>query len=92
MAYSALSHLDCARCGTGHDADQVRGTCSCGSPLLARYDLQQVAGQASPRDVAGRPADLWRYHELLPVRAAARVVSLGEGMTPLLPMPTIGHA
>jgi threonine synthase len=92
MAYSALSHLDCARCGTGHDADQVQGTCSCGSPLLARYDLQQVARQASPRDVAGRPADLWRYHELLPVRAAARVVSLGEGMTPLLPMPRLGQA
>jgi threonine synthase len=92
MPYSALSHLDCPRCGIGHDADQVQGTCSCGSPLLARYDLRQVASQASPRDIAGRPPDLWRYHELLPVRAAARVVSLGEGMTPLLPMPKIGRA
>ena len=92
MPYSALSHLDCPRCGIRHDADRVQGTCSCGSPLLARYDLRQVASQASPRDIAGRPPDLWRYHELLPVRAAARVVSLGEGMTPLLPMPRIGRA
>jgi threonine synthase len=92
MPYSALSHLDCPRCGIGHDADRVQGTCSCGSPLLARYDLRQVASQASPRDIAGRPPDLWRYHELLPVRAAACVVSLGEGMTPLLPMPRIGRA
>jgi threonine synthase len=92
MPYSALSHLDCARCGTRHDADRVQGTCSCGSPLLARYDLRQVVGQAGPRDIAGRPADLWRYHELLPVREAARVVSLGEGMTPLLPVPRIGGA
>jgi threonine synthase len=92
MPYSALSHLDCPRCGTRHDADRVQGTCSCGSPLLARYDLGQVARQAAPRDIAGRPADLWRYHELLPVRQAARVVSLGEGMTPLLPMPNIGRA
>ena len=92
MPYSALSHLDCPRCGTRHDADRVQGTCSCGSPLLARYDLRQVAGQAGPRDIAGRPADLWRYHELLPVREAARVVSLGEGMTPLLPVPGIGRA
>jgi threonine synthase len=91
MPYSALSHLDCPRCGTGYDADRVQGTCSCGSPLLARYDLRQVASQASPRGIAGRPADLWRYHELLPVRRAARVVSLGEGMTPLLPVPTIGR-
>ncbi len=92
MPYSALSHLDCPRCGTRHDADRVQGTCSCGSPLLARYDLRQVARQAGPRDIAGRPADLWRYHELLPVREAARVVSLGEGMTPLLPVPRIGGA
>ena len=78
--------------GTRYDADRVQGTCSCGSPLLARYDLRQVASQASPRDIAGRSADLWRYHELLPVRRAAQVVSLGEGMTPLLAMPKIGQA
>jgi threonine synthase len=92
MPHSALSHLDCPRCGARYDADRVQGTCSCGSPLLARYDLGQVAGEVSPREIAGRPADLWRYHELLPVRQADRVVSLGEGMTPLLPMPRIGQA
>jgi threonine synthase len=92
MPYSALSHLDCPRCGVRHDADRVQGTCACGSPLLARYDLRQAAGQAGPRDIAGRPADLWRYHELLPVREAGRVVTLGEGMTPLLPVPRIGGA
>ena len=91
IPYSALSHLDCPRCGTWYDADRVQGTCSCGSPLLARYDLRKVASQASPRDIAGRPPDLWRYHELLPVRRADHVVSLGEGMTPLLPMPKIGR-
>ena len=90
MPYSALSHLDCPRCGARHDADQVHGTCSCGSPLLARYDLRQVG--ISPRDIAGRPPDLWRYHELLPVRAAGHVVSLGEGMTPLIALPRLGRA
>jgi threonine synthase len=92
VGYSALSHLDCARCGTRYDADQVQGTCSCGSVLLARYDLRQVASRVSPGGITGRPADLWRYHELLPVRRAAHVVSLGEGMTPLLPVPRIGQA
>ena len=92
MAYFALSHLDCPRCGAQHDADLVQGTCTCGSPLLARYDLRQVADLTSPQDIAGRPADLWRYHELLPVREAGHVVSLGEGMTPLLAMPRLGKA
>ena len=90
MPYSALSHLDCPRCGAWHDADRVQGTCSCGSPLLARYDLERV--QASPRDIAGRAPDLWRYHELLPVRDASQVVSLGEGMTPLLALRRLGRA
>src|SRR3984885_1291431 len=92
MPYSALSHLDCPRCGARHDADQVQGTCTCGSPLLARYDLRQVAGLTSPQDIGRRPADLWRYHELLPVSGAGRVVSLGEGMTPLLAMPRLGKS
>ncbi len=92
MPYSALSHLDCPRCAARHEADQTQGTCSCGSPLLARYDLHRVASQASPRDIAGRPADLWRYHELLPVRRPGNVVSLGEGVTPLLGMPRLGQA
>jgi threonine synthase len=90
VPYSALSHLDCPRCAARHDADQLQGTCSCGSPLLARYDLRRV--QVTPRDIADRPPDLWRYHELLPVREAGHVVSLGEGMTPLLALPTLGQA
>jgi threonine synthase len=90
--YSALDHLECARCGTVYPADQVQGTCSCGSPLLARYDMAQAAGQVSPGDIATRAPDLWRYHELLPVRAPGQVVSLGEGMTPLLALPRLGRA
>jgi threonine synthase len=90
--YSALSHLECARCGARHDAARVQGLCSCGSPLLARYDIELVAAQADRTEIAGRPPDLWRYHELLPVSVAGRVVSLGEGMTPLLPLRALGKA
>jgi threonine synthase len=92
MTFSFLSRLDCPRCGARHDADRIHGTCGCGSPLLARYDLGMAASLVSPCDIAARPADLWRYHELLPVREAGRVVSLGEGMTPLLAMPRLGEA
>ena len=42
-------------------------------------------------ELATRPPDLWRYHELLPVRSADNVVTLGEGMTPLLPLPRYGR-
>ncbi len=90
--YSALTHLECADCGARHDATLVQGLCACGSPLLARYDLEAVAASCGRAAIAARPHDLWRYHELLPVSAASRIVSLGEGMTPLLAMPRLGEA
>jgi threonine synthase len=88
---SALSHLECARCGERYDADQQHNLCRCGSPLLARYDLARVAAAASPQAIAGRRPDLWRYRELLPVRDPAMVVTLGEGMTPIVALPGYGR-
>ena len=35
---------------------------------------------------------MWRYAEVLPVRDPAAVVTLGEGMTPLLPARRLGRA
>jgi threonine synthase len=89
-AYSALTHLECSRCAASYDAGQPQGTCKCGAPLLARYDLAAVAAQCSPAQIAARAPDLWRYHELLPARSATAVVSLGEGMTPLLALARLG--
>lgn len=85
---SALSHLECGRCGTWHDADKPQNLCECGTPLLARYDLDAI--RVSTKDIAARPADLWRYRELLPVRDGGKVVTLGEGMTPILPLRSYG--
>ncbi|MBP2320323.1 threonine synthase [Kibdelosporangium banguiense] len=86
MSLSHLSHLDCPRCGRQYDADVINNLCECGSPLLARYDLASITTR--PGDIAARPHTMWRYHEVLPVRE--RVISLGEGMTPLLPLQRLG--
>jgi threonine synthase len=91
VTYSFLSHLECSRTGERYDADVVQGVSAVGAPLLARYDLDRVRESVNPRDIHGRAPTLWRYHELLPVRSAGHVVSLGEGMTPLLPMPAYGR-
>jgi len=86
--FSALSHLECSRDGSTYDADTVQGVSKLGAPLLARYDLERVT--VTREEIATRPPDLWRYHELLPVRDPAHVVTLGEGMTPLLQLPRHG--
>lgn len=85
---SYLTHLECTACGARHDADLLQTVCTaCGKVLYARYDLAALKGAVGPAAFAGRRWDMWRYWELLPVRDPAHVVSLGEGMTPLLSAP-----
>lgn len=81
-----LSHCQCPRCGTTYDAETLLAVCGCGSPLLARYDLDLVGRHVSPAAIARRAADLWRYRELLPVGTGRMAVTLGEGWTPLVPI------
>lgn len=92
MAYSYLSHLSCARTEQRYDADQIQNLSVSGAPLLARYDLDALRAQWRPEHLLSRPPTLWRYHELLPVRDPRHIVTLGEGMTPLLPLPALGKA
>jgi threonine synthase len=91
VPYSFLSHLECSRTGERLDADAVQGLSPSGAPLLARYDLDGVREAVTSKEIAGREPTLWRYHVVLPVRSAERVVSLGEGMTPLLRLPRYGR-
>jgi threonine synthase len=88
-----LSHLECGRCAKTYDADQLRNLCDCGGPLLVRYDLKAAAAAGfRPALLAGRVSSLWRYREVLPVRREENIITLGEGMTPLLPLRRLGAA
>jgi threonine synthase len=84
-----VTHLDCSATGERYEADQVHNLSRAGKPLLVRYDLAGVRSALTKEALANRPPDFWRYRELLPVRKAEDVVSLGEAMTPLLRMPRI---
>lgn len=88
--FSYITHLECGRCKGTYEASVPQGLCSCGSPLLARYDLGALRQAITPEVFSRRPPTLWRYHELLPVTDPTAVVSLGEGMTPIVPMPRMG--
>ncbi len=88
--YSYISHLECPKCSAEYDEQQVQQLCNCGSPLLVRYDLEKVKANLSQKDLSSRTNSLWRYHELLPVHQERDVVTLGEGMTPLEKLHTLG--
>ena len=84
-----VTHLECSLTGERYPADQLHGLSKAGKPLLVRYDLDGIR-RALPRDaLASRPQTLWRYREMLPVRRAENVLSLGEVVTPLIPLPRL---
>ncbi|ANF96836.1 threonine synthase [Paenibacillus bovis] len=90
MPYSYASHLKCPVCGNEYDLHEIHQLCECGSPLLVEYDLERLQQEVDIQLLQERKPDLWRYHELLPVASEDNVVTLGEGMTPLLNMPALG--
>ena len=83
------THLECSLCGTKYDAGAPANLCTCGGPLLVRYDLAVIRHRWLRRDVASGPANMWRYAPVLPA-AEASIVTLGEGWTPLVRTRKLG--
>ncbi len=86
-----VSHLECSLTGERYPADTLQTVSKVGRPLLVRYDLDAVRRAFGREKLADRPQTLWRYRELLPVRRAENVVSLGEIATPLIALPRIAR-
>ena len=88
---SYFTHLECsAPCGAGpYDPHVEQHLCTCGAPLLARYDLDAArAWQKS--SLTGRAANMWRYRELMPLFDGEEPITLGEGWTPLVHAARLG--
>jgi threonine synthase len=85
-----VSHLECSATGERYETDRRHNLSAAGKPLLVRYDLDAVRAYLPRGMVEARPTDLWRFRELLPVRATANCVSLGEVETPLVAIPNSG--
>ena len=86
-----FSHLECSvPCGApALDPRERHFLCSCGAPLLARYDLDKARGWAR-ETLKGRDASMWRYREMLPIYDSESPVTLGEGFTPLFHARRLG--
>src|SRR5713101_2749760 len=86
---SNVLDLECSACGKKYDASIEQHLCTCGKPLLARYDLRRAAATLTLDGLKNRPRTLWRYAEVLPNDPP---VSLGEGMTALVHAERLGAA
>ena len=88
---SLFNHLECSvPCGAAAlDPHGRHHLCSCGAPLLARYDLDRARGWS--RDtLPGREPNMWRYRELMPLFDGEEPVTLGEVFTPLVHATSLG--
>jgi threonine synthase len=88
---SYFSHLECSvPCGAGpFDPHERHFLCTCGAPLLARYDLN-AAKAWRKETLSGREPNMWRYREMLPLLDGDQPVTLGEGFTPLFHARALG--
>jgi threonine synthase len=91
MNHSFVSHLECSKCNKKYPHEQIHTFCpDCHVTLLPRYDLKSVRQQVDRDEISHRKKGMWRWHELLPVLDVENQVFLGEGDTPLLPLPRLG--
>lgn len=83
----------CVACAAPYRADEDLLLCrKCGNLLEADFDYEALAADRKREDFASRPRGIWRWHELLPVVDSSRIVTLGEGDTPLLRCDRIATA
>ena len=83
--------IECLDCGHQTQYFPTTYACPrCGSQWCeARYDYEQISRSLQSK-LPGRPFDLWRYLELLPVHDINPTIHMGEGGTPLLRAVNLG--
>ena len=87
MSQTFVSHLECSMTGKRYEAGEIHGLSEAGRPLLVRYDLEALARAVDKDTIAASDAPgFWRYAPFLPVAAEENRVSLGEVVTPLIPL------
>ena len=87
---SFVKGLRCRECGKEYPARLQAGCEDCFAPLEVDYDYAAVAKSLTQERIASRPANLWRYRELLPLEAEP-VVGLASGWTPLVRADRLGR-
>ena len=77
--------MKCIKCGTEYPSDEILSFCEkCGSSLDYILDYDIIADIVNKELLARRPFNMWRYKEFLPVVDESKIVSIGEGGTPLI--------
>jgi threonine synthase len=86
---SLATRLTCAKCHKAYSLSSVNTyAICCNQPLLVEYDY---GAHISKEELKERENNMWRYFEMLPVKDPANIVSLGEGMTPIISLDNLSR-
>ncbi|MBI2923354.1 MAG: threonine synthase [Planctomycetes bacterium] len=89
MSNDRLNGLKCRECGTITTIGPKYVCEDCFGPLEVVYDYDAIRSRISREKIAAGPHSIWRYLDLLPVSEDC-IVTLHEGMTPLVAAPRLG--
>ncbi|HEV1996775.1 MAG TPA: threonine synthase [Candidatus Dormibacteraeota bacterium] len=87
---SHVHSLVCRECGSEFEAQATHVCDLCFGPLEVKYDYAELARTVSRESIEAGPNSLWRYRDLLPIHRDTELVTLGEGMTPLVHAERLG--
>ena len=72
----------CTHCNKRYALPKSPHICpECGGSLTITYDYDEIVKKLSIGQVEARSPGVWKYFELLPLRSASNIISLGEGGT-----------
>jgi len=83
---SCVSHLECSMTGKRYEAGIPHNLSEAGKPLLVRYDTDKIKNIVTKEEIETRQGGFWKYREFLPLTKSDSVISLGEVMTPIVPL------
>ena len=84
-------HLKCRDCERTYPLEPLAACEECWAPLEVVYDYGRLWADLRREDIAGRPANMWRYRELLPLDDEP-CVGRATGFTPLVAAPRLARA
>ncbi|MBC7109149.1 MAG: threonine synthase [Methanomassiliicoccales archaeon] len=80
-----VEKLVCSKCKREYPPDSIYFSCpECEERVDIVYDYSKISEVFSKEDLKRRKPGVWKYKELLPISDPSKIVSLGEGGTPLI--------
>ena len=88
---SYVNGLKCRECGRQYQKEPIHVCEFCFGPLEVIYDYDGIKNVLSRKVIEGRPKNMWRYRELIPIDGEPRV-GRDVGFTPLVRAKNLGKA